>query len=151
MLGCVAHFVYGGCNCSDGGGVVSIGVKRDRVAARVEEVLAGTAAMHLDVADAVVHEHAARSLAPVRPVDMGTCVYFLSWEFTYQVARPPMASVTTISSRYPLLNPNMGVTLLQKVACANALVRIVFVPRYSIMKQMIASKPSMDSARKIRN
>ena len=73
---------------------------------------------------------------------MGTCVYFLSWEFTYQVARPPMASVTTISSRYPLLNPNMGVTLLQKVACADARVRIVFVPRYSIMKQMIASKPS---------
>ena len=46
--------------------------------------------------------------APVRPVEMGTWVYFFSWEFTYQVAKPPMASVTTISSRYPLLNPNIG-------------------------------------------
>ena len=40
---------------------------------------------------------------------MGTLVYFLSCEFTYHVASPPMASVTTISSRYPLLNPkNIG-------------------------------------------
>ena len=39
--------------------------------------------------------------APVSPLEMGTLVYFFSCEFTYHVASPPMASVTTISSRYP--------------------------------------------------
>ena len=63
MLGRMAHFMYGGCNCSDGGGVVSIGVKRDRVAARVEEILAGTAGKHANVGDALIYAHFACHLS----------------------------------------------------------------------------------------
>ena len=43
--------------------MVSIGVKRDRVAARVEEVLAGTAGKHANVGDALIDAHFACHLS----------------------------------------------------------------------------------------